>query len=101
MNLLYKDSVLLDECLRLWGEDTQVDMLIEEMSELTFALLKARRAGKGTITSAVVEELTDVSIVLEEIRRLAERKGYDLSIPREEKMSRLANLVFRCGGRIQ
>jgi hypothetical protein len=47
-----------------WGADLQVDIFIEEMSELTHALLKARRS--GTIFSkAVFDEMADVTICLD------------------------------------
>ena len=48
-----------------WGALMQTDMLIEEMAELTLALLKARR-NNTFYTYAVSEEMADVLICLEQ-----------------------------------
>lgn len=68
---------LLDKAHRIadhYGEVAQVDMLIEEMSELTKALLKNRRARKGQTDTPVghtvqdiEEEIADVEIMLQQI----------------------------------
>ncbi len=66
------DTSVLTGALYTYGEEPQVDMMIEEMSELTKALLKHRRAQyKGCqfnydreCVKAVVEEMADVYIVL-------------------------------------
>lgn len=54
--------------------DNRIDMLIEEMSELTKALLKNRRARAGEIDTPVghtvqdiEEEIADVEIMLQQI----------------------------------
>ncbi len=62
----------LYKALEMYGEDKQVDMLIEEMSELTKALLKLRRArANGSLTlkelADIDEEMADVYIMLEQI----------------------------------
>jgi len=48
-----------------WGAAMQVDILIEEMAELTHALLGARR-NNTFYTYAVSEEMADVLICLEQ-----------------------------------
>ena len=48
-----------------WGAEMQVDILIEEMAELTHALLRARR-NNTFYTYAVSEEMADVLICLEQ-----------------------------------
>lgn len=78
-----------------YGERAQTDMMIEEMSELTKALLKYRRAvADGSLTRQhlldVQEEMADVTIMLRQMaliygdctqqeiaktERLAERLG--------------------------
>lgn len=50
-----------------FGVPKQVDMLIEEMSELTQALLKWRR-GRIAAMENVHEEVADVEIVLAQIK---------------------------------
>ena len=60
-----------NDALDLWGNSTQIDILIEEMSELTKAFLKARRNHEaGGLSWDVLEELVDVDICLEQIRRM-------------------------------
>ena len=76
-----------------YGEDAQVDMLIEEMSELTKALLKNRRAQKGqtdtpvrATVNAIEEEVADVLIMLHQIIYLGDFE--DLEDIIEEKLDR-------------
>jgi hypothetical protein len=58
---------LYNSAWKHWGADAQVDMLIEEMGELTVALLHARR--NGVIFSYdVSEEVGDVEICLEQFK---------------------------------
>ena len=60
-----------NDALDLWGNSIQIDILIEEMSELTKAFLKARRNHEaGGLSWDVLEELVDVNICLEQIRRM-------------------------------
>lgn len=63
---------LLKRAIRTYGESAQVDMAIEEMSELTKALCKVKRAHGGPETMAtisnVIEEIADVQIMLDQLR---------------------------------
>jgi len=52
--------------LNKFGEQNQKDMAIEEMAELTQALLKERRGGDHN----VAEEIADVTIVLDQLKLL-------------------------------
>lgn len=66
-----KYDQIYNDALDLWGNSTQIDILIEEMSELTKAFLKARRNHEaGGLSWDVLEELVDVDICLEQIRRM-------------------------------
>ena len=64
------DTSVLTQALTTYGGDAQVDMMIEEMSELTKALLKLRRKRHDGIDyfepeeDDVIEEMADVYIVL-------------------------------------
>lgn len=58
-----------------YGIEPQTDMLIEEMSELTKALLKYRRAkaetaATGLLLTDIADELADVKIMLAQIEYL-------------------------------
>lgn len=67
--------------IRTYGENSQVDKAIEEMSELTKALLKYR-VGFATLDE-IREEAADVQIMLEQLRMLygstADMESYKLN----------------------
>lgn len=70
---------LLQKAIDTYGEDAQMDMCIEEMSELTKAILKLRRyqkAHEGDCTKAlldnIAEEVADVEIMLEQVKIMLE-----------------------------
>lgn len=85
-----------------WGAKKQMDMAIEEMAELTQAILKTRRNGV-VFSYTVSEELADVLICLEQIEsRLkaiptSDKKGnwFDqVERIKEEKLQRLQSRLF-------
>jgi len=85
--------------LTFWGEDAQLDMVIEEMAELTKALLKYKRAApedKGVYMNFVAEEHADVEIMLAQLYfimcKYSDMKYHGDKIKyRDEKISRLAS----------
>ena len=69
------DRYILEKAVDTYGMESQVDMAIEEMSELTKALLKYRRALKGNTDisvskahSDILEEIADVEIMLDQMK---------------------------------
>lgn len=68
-----REGRILEAAVKTFGKAAQVDMMIEEMSELTKALLKWRRAamidGDNTEEkyNAVLEEMADVQIMLNQM----------------------------------
>lgn len=83
---------ILKHAISHYGEAHQIDKAIEEMSELTKALLKLRYAAKGyeldILQKAVAEEIADVGIMLRQLRMIFD---FDTDILRyeEEKVQRL------------
>lgn len=67
-------DVLCNMALDQWGFDPQMDMVIEEMSELTQAILKYRRNPSYQNAKRVAEETTDVKIVINQLDIAMERK---------------------------
>ena len=65
-------SSTLRSAIEVFGVDSQVDVMIEEMSELTKALLKLRRALPGRESAEckdhIREEIADVQIMLDQMR---------------------------------
>lgn len=70
------------EVAESYNIEDQIDVLIEEMSELTKALLKNRRAQNGHTDTPVghtvqniIEEIADVQIMLLQINYLGDFEG--------------------------
>jgi hypothetical protein len=60
---------LYNSAVKLWGVNAQVDMAIEEASELIKAICKLKRSGNSLETvSAVAEEIADVEIMIEQLK---------------------------------
>ena len=91
---------LYEKAIYVFGEDPQIDMMIEEMSELTKALLKYRRWKRfggnsrtsGEYVEAIAEEIADVDIVLTQMMKLFRCSG-SVSKYKAAKLDRLANRI--------
>jgi NADH/NAD ratio-sensing transcriptional regulator Rex len=101
MNKKYLDEHekdLYDFALKKWGTDLQVDMLIQEMSELTHALLKLRQKKFNNknkhetfkeYIDNIEQEIADVQIMLNQIKLLFNKENID-----EWKFKKLERLLF-------
>lgn len=84
--------VTLLRAIDTWGHPAQIDMMIEEMSELTKALLKERRkrhtpaSSLESVLMNIREEMADVQIMLDQMKLIY---GDPVDIERE-KLRRLA-----------
>lgn len=78
--------------IKTFGWNNQVDMLIEEMAELTQALLKHRRKPESIeVWDNLHEEFADVNILLNQIKHgLNENMVYQ---HKTAKLNRLAKLI--------
>lgn len=89
------------KAIETFGEDSQIDMAIEEMSELTKALLKHRRVVKSgndvelqkiVAKNNISEEMADVYIMLEQLCLIFDNwKGVEVII--KAKTDRLAERI--------
>lgn len=76
-----KKPEVLKAAISTYGKDAQVDMAIEEMSELTKALLKYRRSKNttdieyGKLRSNIIEEAADVLIMVVQILMMFDKDG--------------------------
>ena len=77
------------EALKLWGEELQIMMMIEEMSELTKELIKDKR-GKGDYKK-IREEMADVEIMLTQLKLIFGNIEFD----KRRKLGRLAQLIVK------
>ncbi|HCA28892.1 MAG TPA: hypothetical protein DEP23_04630 [Ruminococcaceae bacterium] len=77
---------ILQEAIKKYGVQSQCDMCIEEMSELTKALLKLRRASTQPemqkCRENIREEIADVQIMIDQMRMVygdtAEQETYKI-----------------------
>lgn len=58
---------IIRRAVRTYGEGPQMDMMIEEMSELTKAICKYRRGQTEETADAILEEMVDVQIMLDQM----------------------------------
>ncbi|MDU2203438.1 MAG: hypothetical protein E7E43_02265 [Thomasclavelia ramosa] len=83
-------NVMLD-ALEHYGNNPQVDMAIEEMSELTKELLKNRRGKENR--SDIAMEMADVYIMLEQLKFIFGIDETELKVNAELKIQRLKNRI--------
>lgn len=69
-----KNPEVLEDAIDRYGAPAQIDMAIEEMSELTKALLKNRRNyaavtanERGSLREAIIEEAADVIVTVAQV----------------------------------
>lgn len=93
---LNKDEIYR-EAINTWGPDMQIDMFIEEASELIQALIKHKR-GKGDLNN-IAEEIADVSIMLEQMAMVFDCYNQSVSY-KKFKLARLKNTLngMKVGG---
>lgn len=91
-----KRTEILHRAVRTFGEYAQLDMVVEEMAELTKALCKYKRAVPGPTRAAIVEnieeEVADVQIMLDQLRIIIGRSGEEAE---REKLERLERRLDR------
>ncbi|UNI71891.1 hypothetical protein [Aeromonas phage vB_ AhaP_PT2] len=84
---MLREDILCSSALRLKGEDSQLDMLVEECSELILSIAQYRR---GRVDfSDVLKEMADVSIV----SRQFELSNIEFNAIKEEKLDKFERYV--------
>jgi len=83
----------LQRAIETYGEKAQIDKALEEMSELTKALLKLRYAKPTGVEAdilrdAVSEEMADVEIMLEQLHMIYQNDN-KVNEYRQKKIERL------------
>lgn len=104
---MYMPTVPASICvwaIKMFGEDAQTDMVIEEMAELTKALLKLRRKRRSGIgydepeLVDVAEETADVLIMLVQLLRIYGSDFAELvEVNVDEKIKRLKKRLIKAG----
>lgn len=81
---------LMEEAVFQWGEETQLNMVIEECAELIDAIQKRRR---GRVTwEKLVEEGVDVELCIEQLKLILD-EPVEWQKVRQEKLARLSGLL--------
>jgi len=83
---------LFNEAIELWGANSQVRMMFEEMAELMKALCKIDRHRSPESILNVCEEIADVEVVLEQMKLIFGNDEYRESI-KNKKLKRLKDKV--------
>ena len=96
------DLRTLRKAIDTYGKNAQVDMAIEEMSELTKALCKERRSAENradhsAAISNVLEEIADVEIMLRQMIIIFDRDG-EVEKEIKYKVNRLAKRLEKQKG---
>lgn len=81
---IYKDAFIK------WGANLQLNLLIEEASEVIYAVCKLKRDSCTTNFNKLAEEIADIRIVLEQIECMFEltrkiREARDFKLERLKK----------------
>lgn len=63
--ILEMRRMMLEKCLETWGEDAQINVVIEEMAELTKELCKWNRGSNNA--KQIIEETVDVLIMINQL----------------------------------
>lgn len=89
-----REGKILESAIKAWGEEAQIVVAIEEMSELTKALSKylryyvAEQGDHGQIVADIREEMADVGIMLNQMELI-------FGDPTEEEILKLLRLEQR------
>ena len=91
------------EIVNQWGEVSQINQAIEELNELCVALSHARRNSPRTadVRLDVIEELTDVILMIEEIKYIFLIDDHEIEVISREKLRRVNNLLAESKGENQ
>lgn len=84
-------NIVILKAVETYGKKSQVDMAVEEMSELIKALMKSRRNDVEVQENLhnIVEEIADVEIMLEQLKLIFNCFGL-VEREKEYKINRLA-----------
>jgi len=81
---------VLRRAVEVWGEDLQVDIAIEELSELTTELARRQRGRESPVD--IREEIADVQLCLDQLKLLYGRDA--VAVVEQDKLERLDRRVL-------
>jgi NTP pyrophosphatase (non-canonical NTP hydrolase) len=83
---------LFKKALKKWGNNSQMDMCIEECAELIQAINKFRRNPSAENMKALCSEVADVENMIEQVRFILKKDAMIDNI-KNEKLERLSTLL--------
>jgi NTP pyrophosphatase (non-canonical NTP hydrolase) len=85
--IYYNNNQLYNYAITKWGVSTQINMAIEECSELITKLIKYNRKNNGSTKQEIIDEIADVMIMCEQLRLIF---GYnEVEFRKNKKLNRL------------
>jgi NTP pyrophosphatase (non-canonical NTP hydrolase) len=86
-------DIIYNDALNTWGHDAQMDVAIEELSELIKAIIKYRRNPSEDTAFNMADELGDVTIMMRQLEISMMRKHPDFACWRDGNMKIKLNRV--------
>jgi len=84
---------ICNDALDIWGHDTQMDIVIEELSELIQAIIKHRRYPNEERAFDMAEELGDVCIMISQLEISMKQKYPDFTYWKDGSMQAKLNHI--------
>lgn len=92
MGTTYDEQSIYEEAIKKFGAISQMNMAIEEMSELTKEILKYQRGYMNR--ENIIEELADVYITLKQVEIIFRIAARELQKEQNRKLGRLAKRLI-------
>ena len=87
-----KETKLMKKCLKEWGELAQIDILIEEMSELIAELQRLKRPNRKN-WKKVKDEYGDVTFCLKQLNLIMKEHGITPEMIKEKRLKNQTRLL--------
>ena len=84
---------IYDRAIAHYGKEKQLFQTAEELAELMQAISKAYRYEGKSYVDGVAEEIADVEIMIEQVRRIFDISTVDVEKERERKLARLERYI--------
>lgn len=88
---------IIEKAIEIYGKDMQLNVAIEELSELIKEICKSKRGSNNRVN--IIEEMADCYIMLEQIEIIFGVKGFELNAMIDAKLLRLENRLAERNGK--
>ena len=87
------EKQIYKKAIKKWGEQSQIMVAIEEMSELIKVLCKYPRKVNGVSRDEVIAEIVDVEIMIEQLKVLFDVSDFEFYPEKMKKLARLDDML--------